>query len=65
MLSEREWIKCCSAQDGCLEAKVVNNLVAIRNSNYPDKVLFFSKREWQDFLDGTAVGLFDINDDVK
>ncbi len=46
--------------NGCVEVAVLDDRVAIRNSNdRSGPVLVFTPREWRDFIGGVRIGEFD------
>lgn len=61
-LSAAVWRKSTlSGANGCVEAAVVDNRVAVRDSKNPaGSVLVFSPREWVAFIGGVRAGEFDL-----
>ena len=56
------WLTSSACTSGnCVQVRPMDGgeTVAVRDSKRPDTVLFYSAREWNDFLDGVANGDFD------
>ena len=60
-LSRAVWHKATqSYANGCVEVALVDGLVAVRDSKYPQgPVLVFTPAEWTAFLGGVRDGEFD------
>ena len=55
----RKSTKCGSAPD-CVEARIANDLVEVRNSAAPDAgTVTFTRSEWRAFAAGVAAGEFE------
>lgn len=54
------WVKSSFCADKtCVEACWDGELVLVRDSKHPERVLSFTRAEWSAFLDGAKAGEFD------
>lgn len=55
------WI-CSSKCDtsACVEVAMVGDVVLVRNSNVPDVVAAFDRKEWKAFIHGAKESEFDV-----
>lgn len=56
------WIKPakCTDQDSCVEIAFTKELVAVRNSDVPAEIIWFTRDEWDAFLAGARLGEFNL-----
>lgn len=56
------WIKAtkCTDHDSCVEVAFEGGLVAVRNSQIPGEIVWFTPDEWAAFLAGTKLGEFNL-----
>ena len=47
-------------RDWCVEAKLDDNQIVIRNSRYKDKTISYTRPEWASFIRGVKGGEFDL-----
>ena len=56
------WTKASGSSNngGCVEVAAIDDMIAVRDSKYPDgPPLYFTRREISYFLDGVKAGEFD------
>lgn len=55
------WVKPGGCEQGsCVEVSYGKELVAVRNSEIPGEVIWFTREEWNAFLAGARLGEFDL-----
>jgi hypothetical protein len=57
------WIKstkCGESTTTCVEVAFEGGLVAVRNSQIPGEIVWFTPDEWAAFLAGTKLGEFNL-----
>lgn len=58
-----EWTRSLRCSTGhCVEARLVGDLVAVRDTNETGKILYLSRDTWRAFVAGAADGDFDLPD---
>ena len=61
--SEADFAKssyCVSPPGGCVEVAAKDGVVAVRDAKKPADILFFTKGEWEAFIQGVKTGEFDL-----
>jgi hypothetical protein len=57
------WVKAKACESAaCAEVAFEDNQVALRNSNKPADVLWFTQEEWEAFTAGAKAGDFSFDD---
>lgn len=52
----------CGGDDcGCVQVAKENGYVAVRDSKNPSQVLYFTNKEWTDFIKGVKSGQYDLD----
>jgi hypothetical protein len=54
-----EWIRVCSASDGCVEIAGQGERVFLRTTAVPDRWLDLDRNEWDDLLAAAKQGALD------
>lgn len=56
-----EWIRPSRCEQGsCVEVAFGKEIVAVRNSEIPGEIIWFTRQEWEAFLAGTKIGEFNL-----
>lgn len=56
-----KWIKAEGCDGGtCVEVSFDGELVAVRNSQIPGEIVWFTRDEWEAFLAGAKLGEFNL-----
>lgn len=58
---QRAWFRSsrCVSENHCVEVRQLGFDVGIRNSRKVEDILFFPATEWQEFVNGVRLGIFD------
>lgn len=64
-LQRNVWTKYSDNGNNCVEVKLTDTAVLVRNSNHPDAgSVAFTFAEWRAHTEGQKLGVFDLPDEV-